>query len=390
MKPWIALAVLLLPSAAVPLAAQELTITNVRIVVGNGTVIDRGSIVVRDGKIESVAAGAPVRRVGRVIDAKGRSAMPGLIDAHRHLKLGLDVREEMQSLLAAGFTTILNGGGNPERQLAIRQQIEAGQMNGPRLIPSGTTGLLARLTPDDARAEIGKLAALGVAYTGEMLLTPLPGPSEAEIATLKAMLEEGAKAGVNVQVHAVSTPAMMAAVRAKAPLLVHMPNKDWISKAEAEELAAANPKILMAIGFGSPVFGVFANDNKPRFRDGKPWPDGIIDGVGGGKEAGYSLVNSRTLFDAGATVGNGMDTTYDPRAGLSHELRSMNVVFSTQDLLRVMGPNTAAYLGMSDQLGTLEAGKLADIVLLEGDPLEGYWNWLKAKMVIKQGRVVVE
>jgi imidazolonepropionase-like amidohydrolase len=89
-------------------------------------------------------------------------------------------------------------------------------------------------------------------------------------------------------------------------------------------------------------------------------------------------------------IGNGMDTTYDPRAGLSQELRSMNVVFSTRDMVRIMGPNTAAYLGMADAIGTLQTGKLADMVLLDGDPLEGYWNWLRARMVVKQGRIVAE
>ena len=68
----------------------------------------------------------------------------------------------------------------------------------------------------------------------------------------------------------------------------------------------------------------------------------------------------------------------------------MNVVFSMTDMIKIMGPNTASYIQMQDQLGTLEAGKLADIILLDGDPLEGYWNWLKTKIVVKNGKVVVD
>jgi imidazolonepropionase-like amidohydrolase len=145
----------------------------------------------------------------------------------------------------------------------------------------------------------------------------------------------------------------------------------------------------MTIGFGAPVIDVFAKDNTPRFRDGKPWPDGIVDGVGGGVEAGYAMVNARTIFDAGGIIGYCTDTQYDALAGLEHELKSMNVVFSPADMVKIMGPNTAAYLGMEDQLGTLEVGKLADIVILGSDPLADEGALLDVDVVIKGGKVVV-
>jgi len=374
---------------AVTLAAQDLTITNAHIVVANGTVIERGSIVVRAGKIVSVGPDAPPSTSGQTIDAKGMSAMPGFIDGHRHINTGANEKAQMQAQLEAGYTTILSGGGPAEGNLTLREHIEKGQINGPRIIPSGALRL-PNQTPETARAEIRKMAEMGVKFTGEIALTPVPGPSERELEILRAIVDEAKKVGVMVQVHAVSSKAMVAAVDAGVPLLVHLPNKDFMSKEDAKKLASSGTKILGTVGFGTPVFGVFATDNQPRFRDGRPWPDSIVDGVRLGEEAGYMPVNARTAWDAGAILGYCTDTTYDPKAGLEHELRILNVMFSMQDIIKMMGPNTASYIQMGDQLGTLEAGKLADILLLDGNPLEGYWNMLKTKVVVKGGVVVVD
>ncbi len=375
--------------AVTSLFAQDVTITNARIIVANGTVIERGSIVVRGGKIVSVTPGTPSAASGQVIDAKGMSAMPGFIDAHRHINTGQNEKAQMQAQLEAGYTTILSGGGPAEGNITLRDHIESGLINGPRVIPSGSLRLNNH-TPDSARAEIRKMAAMGIKFTGEISLTPVPGPTEKELEVLRAVVDEAKKAGVFVQVHAVSSKAMIGAVEAGARLLVHLPNKDWVSKEDAKKLAETGTKILGTVGFGSPVFGVFADDNLPRFRDGRPWPESIVDGVRLGEEAGYMPVNARTVWDAGAVLGYCTDTNYDPKAGLEHELRILNVMFSTKDLIKMMGPNTASYIQMSDQIGTLEPGKLADIILLDGNPLEGYWNMLKTKVVLKSGVIVAD
>ncbi len=375
--------------AIASLCAQDLTITNARIIGASGTVIERGSIVVRGGKIVSVAPGRPAAASGQVIDAKGMTAMPGFIDGHRHINTGPNEKAEMQALLEAGYTTVLSGGGPADGNIMLRDHIEKGVINGPRIIPSGALRLNNN-TPEMARAEVRKMAEMGIKFTGEIALTPIPGPTEKEVEILRAVVDEAKKVGVTVQVHAVSSTAMVAAVDAGVPLLVHLPNKDWVSKEDAKKVAAAGTKVLGTVSFGSPVFGVFANDNNARFRDGKPWPDGIVNGVRLGEEAGYMPVNARTVWDAGAILGYCTDTTYDPKAGLDHELKMLNVMFSMQDLIKMMGPNTASYIQMSDRLGTLEAGKLADLILLDGNPLEGYWNWLKTKVVVKGGVIVVD
>ena len=109
----------------------------------------------------SVAAGAPSAKSGQTIDAQGMSAMAGFIDAHKHVNTGPDEKAQMQRLLEAGYTTVLSGGGPAEGNITLRDHIEQGVINGPRIIPSGALRL-ANHTPESARAEIRKMAALGI------------------------------------------------------------------------------------------------------------------------------------------------------------------------------------------------------------------------------------
>jgi imidazolonepropionase-like amidohydrolase len=240
------------------------------------------------------------------------------------------------------------------------------------------------------------MAAKGIRFTGEISLTPEPRPSVQELKVLAAIVDEAARNDVTVQVHAVSTPAMVAAVEAGVRRLVHLPNKDFVDRDAAQLLADTDTLILATIGFGAPIFGVFADDNVARFRDGNPWPESIAGANrdaqdrAKGNEIGFTLVNARTVFDEGVVLGYCTDTRYDPWAGLRHELESFNVMFSINDIVEIMGPNTAAYIDMADDLGTLEVGKLADIVVVAGDPMAGFWNMLDARLVLKEGVVVVD
>ena len=374
--------------------AQNLTITNARIIVGNGQVIERGSIVVRNGRILSIAEGASSAPPAQAIDARGMTAMPGFIDAHRHIITGNAdqwLKEQaparMEEFLDAGYTTLMSGGGPVPGIVELKQRIEKGELKGPRIITSGRADPGEFKTPDVARARVRSLAQAGVEIIKAAIA---PAPSAQELEVLRAVTDEARKYKLDVMVHAVSPAAMLAAVKAGATKLVHTPHGGWLTEADARVVKDAGIEMLSTIGFGVPVFGVFNQKNVPTFRDGKPWPDGILDGQGRGREAGEKAVNARTLWDAGVIYGFGTDTGYLPKAGLAHELRALNLMFSPQDIVKLMGPNTAAFIEKSSELGTLEPGKLADIVLLEGNPLDGYWNFLNAKVVIKGGAVVVD
>ena len=173
-------------------------------------------------------------------------------------------------------------GGQAEGNLALSNRISSGEVLGPRLIPSGSVSL--RQTPAEARAAIRAMAEMGVMHTGEIGLTPEPAPPQSEISVLRAIVEEAAEVGVQVNVHAVSSSATVAAVEVGVTRLVHLPNKDWTSFDQAEVVAENGAIISGLIAFGAPTLEresaypasvQYPRDNMPRFRDGNAWPEAL-------------------------------------------------------------------------------------------------------------------
>jgi len=368
--------------------AQDLVITNARIIDGTGRVIDSGSVVIDEGRIVSVSAGASTVIATARIDANGMTVMPGFIDAHRHIISGdaqIWFAEEstwnMQAYLDAGYTTLLEGGGRLPEIMELKRLIDSGELNGPRVITSARADPLQYNTEALARARIQELAQAGVE-----IIKASTTPNEKDI--LAILVDEARKYDLDVMVHAVTVPAMLAAVEAGAGKLVHTPHDSFLTAEEASVVAQANIETLSTIGFAVPTFDVYNDDNIPTFRDGNPWPEGIL-GTGS-NAAGEKAVNARTLWDAGVVYGFGTDTNYSPVKGLSHKLRALNLMFSPRDIIKLMGPNTAAFLDMEDEIGTLEPGKLADIVFIDGDPLELIFNLLQVKLVLKGGEIVAD
>jgi imidazolonepropionase-like amidohydrolase len=395
--------------------AQDTVVTNVRIVVGNGQVIENGHIIMRSGRIAVVAPGAPASTQGlRVINAQGLSAMPGFIDGHKHVTNGPSSEAQMRSLLEAGYTTILAGGGAAMDNLTLSNNIESGMINGPHIIPSGAAG--TNQTAQQAAAAVQALAMQGVRNTGEIVLVPEPFPPQAQVETLKAIVNAARMNNVQVNVHAVSSIAMETAINAGVRRLVHLPNKDFTTYEQAQLVAETGSIVAGLIAFGAPTADrdsplppgcplpcqgsvFFPKDNEPRFRDGRVWPEPIVganrDAMGRatGTEAGFTLINARRIWDADPehrTISFSTDQNFADLVVMEHELKSFSIIFSMPDIHRIMGPNSARFVGMEDQIGTLERGKAADVILLSGNPTENIYGLLTTKVVFREGRMVID
>jgi imidazolonepropionase-like amidohydrolase len=393
-------------------AAQELVITNARILDGTGGVIERGTIVVRDERIVSVTAGDSAVAGAERIDAGGMTVMPGFIDAHRHLIQGdpaqwlaTEAAASMRQFIEAGFTTMFSAIDATEQIIELKARLAAGDIVGPRLLAAGLVPLSraplgggpgdpartdsARgpqrpgqpeyaIPEEETRAAVRALAAAGVDAIKTLIITTSGGPEQA---TLAVVVDEARRNGLPTVTHAVNVRDTVAAVEAGTTMLVHTPHVDLLDEETARKIATAGIPMTSTLGVFVPYFN---SDNESLFRDFEPFPWNTL------SSAGLGAVNARLLWEAGITYGYGTDTSHTPRESLAHELRPLSLVFSPRDIVQILTRNAAIALGLGDETGTLEAGKLADIVILDGDPLTDIYDVLNVEVVIKQGRVVVD
>lgn len=393
---------------------QGLAITNARILDGSGGMIESGTVVVRDGKIVSISAGSADVAGAVVLDARGRTVMPGFIEAHRHVMAGdgaqwLSEQAEarMQEFLDAGFTTVLSAGDPEEAILELRRRIADGAIKGPRLIAAARAPLAraagggggrggvdpARtdssrgptrpataiaIPPEETRARIREIAMRGFDAVKTVLIVTPGGP---EKKTLSLVVEEATALGLPTITHAVTVQDTIAAVEAGATVLVHTPHIGQLTREQAKTIASAGIPMMSTLGVFVPFFD---QNNKPIFRDAMPFPWETL------SSAGQGPVNARLLWEAGITYGYGTDTRFLPRDTLAHELKALHLVFSPKDIIPILTRNAAITAGRGKELGTLEPGKLADIVILDGNPLADLYDLLNVTVVIKGGTIVAD
>jgi imidazolonepropionase-like amidohydrolase len=392
--------------------------------VKTGKTLTNQTIVIEGDKIVSVGTGDQGYAAARtgapaphVIDLSDATVLPGLIDAHTHLTMNPNFGYSMlgnsvprQALigahnarvtLEAGFTTVRNVAAFNYADVALRDAINAGDVPGPRLLVSGPplsiTGghcdnnLLPfeyhETTPgvaDGVEAvqhktrEIIKYGAdlIKICATGGVLSHgDNPQASQYTLEEMKAIVADAHRLGRKVAAHAHGAQGIVWASQAGVDSIEH---GSYIDDAGIAEMKKDGTYLVPTLYL---MDWFFENAEKI----GTP-----AELIAKGREVmPAARKNVARAFAAGVKVGFGTDAAVYPHGLNAHEFAVMvKLGLSPLAAIQAATVNDADLLGWSDKVGTIEAGKFADIVAVDGDPLADVTTLERVQFVMKGGEVV--
>lgn len=383
------------------------------------TLSDQTIVFDEKGTITAVnASGATKLPEGVVtIDLSGATCLPGLIDVHTHLTsdptgtgyagLGISIPREAiigaknaRATVRAGFTTVRNVGAGGFSDVALRDGINAGDVEGPRMIVSGPAlGITGghcdnNLLPFEfhhsdigvadgpwaARAKVREVVKYGAdvikvcASGGVLSKGDQPGTPQYTLEELQAIAEEAHKLGRKVAAHAHGTQSIKDAIRAGIDSIEHS------SLIDDEGIALAKQHGTYL------VFDIYNDDYI--LADGAK--AGMLpESIEKEKKIGrLQRENFRHAFQSGAKIAFGTDSGVYPHGDNAHQFSKMvEWGMKPLDAIQAATINAADLIGMPDRLGTLEAGHYADLIAVNGDPLSDVKILENVKFVLKAGTV---
>jgi imidazolonepropionase-like amidohydrolase len=375
-------------------------------------------VVVDNGRIAAVGPAAEVALAPDlpVMDAGNRTVMPGLIDAHVHLMFtGSEVSGEEsrhatdnQCLLIgarnaylaikSGLTTVRDCGDRNYLSLVLRDYIHSGGIIGPRLLCSGPviTSTAGQLwwnsiecdTEDELRRAVRTLVKQWVDFIKLMgsggNATPGSNPELPQYAAagFHTVAEDAHRMGKKVAVHVHGTESIRRAVDAGIDTLEHCPFRGHGSIAYDERVVDDIVRQGLIVSLAMPA--TWYRLRAAEMREARTHPEHLwlkrYDTIRWMHAAGVKLVVSS---DQGSTA-----TRIDELPLLMRFLVE-HVHIPASDVLYGVTGLAAEALGMAEQIGTLAPGKLADMVIVEGDPMADIGAMQRVHTVIKDGEVVV-
>lgn len=381
------------------------------------------SVIVRGGKIAEVRPGFADVPGARVVDLRSSTVLPGLIDSHVHLE-GLDDRmqERLQApfrdmedeaytallnarkTLLAGFTTVRDLGADARTIMSLRDVIDAGQFAGPTIVAAGrmvsvsgghgdVNGLNRDLTgiyepravntcngADDCRRAVREQISMGAevikfAATGGVL-SNVPGGLNKQMMDdeMKAVVETARTFGRKVAAHAHGVDGINAALRAGVDSIEHgtFTNEETFRLYRQTGAYYVPTLLAPAAALADGERGALTPAQMQKAREA----------------AGNAEKSFGNAIRRGVKIAFGTDTGVSRHGDNAQEFALMTRNgMSPADAIRSATVDAATLLGRENQIGTLDPGKDADIIAVEGDPLTNVRLLENVGFVMKRGRV---
>jgi Tol biopolymer transport system component len=341
----------------------------------------------------------------RYIDASGLTVMPGLIETHIHpltLYQGGQVGQWLPLMLSYGLTTGQSVGGPLHQSIELRESLESGKLVGPRLFVSPPLWEGNRLfyhfarslrTPAIAQLEIDKAKAMDVDFLKSYVRAPIPvmsriaqGALDLGVPSGTHPIEPGAATGIAGTTHLSATQRMgyswsKSAVRA----ITYQDAYDTYGKGSfhlidtlfsAAALAGLDPGIVT-----DPRFILVPPNFVAGLQNATPPTPAQLSGI----------INDATqqakVVAAGGLVANGTDSPLVvPGIQLHLNLRAAGLVLGNYTALQTVTINAAKMALVDKDLGSVEPGKLADLIVVRGNPLTDLRAAANVEVVMKNGR----
>jgi imidazolonepropionase-like amidohydrolase len=381
------------------LPAQRVVIRAGRLIDGTGGVRENVALVVEGSRITRITSGDDTSTGPVTYDLARYTLMPGMIDTHVHIDshFGPDGRlpsnlesqldrvvaggQNAEATLRAGFTTVQSIGAPPDVEL--RYGIGHGDFLGPRVLTSVSQLTDTRMTPDQIRAWVRTMASRGADVIKIFASKSIRegGAQTLSDAQIRAACGEAKLAGKRTWVHAHSASAARAAVAAGCTTVAH---GSQLTDREFALMAQKGTYFEPNIGLVSQNY----LENKQRYL-----------GTGNYDEAGFKATEDgiplklamfkRALKHKGLKIIMGTDAT----AG-AHGQNAREIIYRVQvggqramDAIVAATSLNAEALGMADRIGSVVEGKEADLIAVEGNPVQDITALQRVVFVMKAGRV---
>jgi imidazolonepropionase-like amidohydrolase len=360
--------------------------------------IVNATVLVRDGRIADVGAALKVPNGVQAVDASGKTILPGLWDMHTHLTQ----IEWTPVYLAAGVTTVRDMGNEFEFITAVRDAITSRRSLGPRILLAGLIdgggpdafGVYYATTPDEARAIVGKYHDAGFQQIKIYTLVKPP--------IVEAICAEAHRLGMTVTGHIPSGMTIEQAVNAGMDNIAHLAirgeaGSDDVTRTIAflrEHKTVMDPtqswKELLGRSVTSPIT-LF----QPAF-DKIPFPINRVFSSAGASGIDAATARSRVerglrivkaLHDAGVSVVAGTDEGVPGHSLLREIELYVEAGMTPLEAIQSATIVPARVMKLDAELGTVERGKRADLVVLNANPLDSIRNIRSVRWTISDGRI---